>query len=295
MAAGLLAIFVVLVIVGFGYLYTSVLPRWETVATVNGTPISVSYYARLLRLAVGPSGRDSSTLAPLVLQQAMESELIRQRAPVLGLSVTPEEIAEYLQVPAGLNPDTGQASAEELFHSYLHQVGFSPQELRWVAEADLLREKVLDYFLEQVPPETEQAHLFAIRVDEEEQARQVLERLEAGEEFADLAQELSTDLGSKDKGGDVDWVPRGLLNWPELEEAAFSIELNTFSQPIATPTGFYIIRVEAREQREVGEIDREYLQIQAWQQWQEEQRASSQIEESITPRGMRWATSRASR
>jgi foldase protein PrsA len=295
MAAGLLAVVVVLAIVGFGYLYTSILPRWEKVATINGVPISASYYAKLLRLTAGPSGRDPSLLAPLVMQQAIESELIRQRAPVLGLSVTPQEIAEYLQVPAEPSPDAGQASAEERFRSYLHQVGFSPQELRWVAEANLLQKKALDYLMEQVFLEAEQAHLFAIRVDEEEQAGQVLERLEAGEEFADLAQELSTELGSKDTGGDLGWVPRGIIDWPELEEAAFSLELDTLSQPIATPTGFYIIRVEGREQREVDAGDREYLQVQAWQQWLEEQWASSQIEESVTSRGMSWATSRASR
>lgn len=295
LAAGLLAVFAVLAIVGFGYLYTSILPRWETVAIINGTPISASYYAKLLRLNVGPSPSDPGLLAPLVLEQAIESELILQRAPALGLSVMPQEIAEYLQVPAEPSPETGLASTEERFRSYLHQMGFSPQELSQVVEADLLQKKVLDYFLEQVPQETEQAHLFVIRVDEEEQARQVLERLEAGEEFADLAQELSTDIGSKDKGGEVDWVPRGILNWPEMEEVAFSIELDTLSQPIATPVGYYIIRVEGREQREMGEVNREYLQIQAWQEWLEEQRASSQIEESISPRGINWAISRAFR
>ena len=52
-----------------------------------------------------------------------------------------------------------------------------------------------------------QIHLAHILVKTEDEAKKVKDRLDKGEDFAKVAKEVSTDPGSKDKGGDLGTVP----------------------------------------------------------------------------------------
>ena len=80
----------------------------------------------------------------------------------------------------------------------------------------------------------------------EERARAVLERLRAGEEFAVVAQETSEDEGSKANGGDLGFFQRGQMV-KAFDEAAFSLEPGTLSEPVRSEYGFHVIRVEEKK------------------------------------------------
>ncbi len=73
----------------------------------------------------------------------------------------------------------------------------------------VLRDKLQKALGDEVPTSAEQANSRHILVETEEEAKEVSERLAAGEDFADLAAELSTDPGSATMGGDLDFVPQG--------------------------------------------------------------------------------------
>ena len=62
-------------------------------------------------------------------------------------------------------------------------------------------------------------------------AQAALERLQAGEDFAALAAELSDDGGTKNRGGDLGWVIRGQMVGP-FENALFDMEEGAIEGPV---------------------------------------------------------------
>ena len=74
------------------------------------------------------------------------------------------------------------------------------------------------------------------------EAEKALSRLHAGEDFGDLAAELSDDA-SGDRGGELGTIEVGQMN-PVFEAMAFSLEEAAFSPVIETPFGFHILKRE---------------------------------------------------
>jgi peptidyl-prolyl cis-trans isomerase C len=113
-------------------------------------------------------------------------------------------------------------------------------------------------------PEMVRARHILIRVPEDAEEKEkdelkkkaegVLEKVRSGDDFARLASELSDDRGSKDKGGDVGFFPRGRMVKP-FEEAAFSLKENEVSGLVETKFGFHIIRVEERKEAQMKPFD----------------------------------------
>jgi peptidyl-prolyl cis-trans isomerase C len=78
-------------------------------------------------------------------------------------------------------------------------------------------------------------------------AEEVLKRVKGGEDFSKLAAEVSDDTGTKDKGGDLDFFPRGSMI-PAFEEVAFSLKPGETSGVVETEYGYHIIKMEEKKE-----------------------------------------------
>lgn len=67
-------------------------------------------------------------------------------------------------------------------------------------------------------------------------------RLDSGEDFAQLAKQYSQDPGSKDKGGDLGWAGEGNFV-PRFEKVMNSLKVNQVSEPFKSSFGWHIIQV----------------------------------------------------
>lgn len=73
-------------------------------------------------------------------------------------------------------------------------------------------------------------------------AKDVLSRLKNGEDFAKVAQEVSMDPGSKDKGGDLGYFDRRRMV-QQFDSVAFTLKVGEISDLVRTPFGWHIIKV----------------------------------------------------
>lgn len=87
-----------------------------------------------------------------------------------------------------------------------------------------------------------------------EKAEMFLKKIKNGEDFAKLASEVSDDPGTKPKGGDLGFFPRGRMVKP-FEDAAFSLKPGEVSPIVETQFGFHVIKVEDKKDAAVEPFD----------------------------------------
>jgi peptidyl-prolyl cis-trans isomerase D len=71
-------------------------------------------------------------------------------------------------------------------------------------------------------------------------------RITGGEKFEDVAKAESADSASAVNGGDLGKGPRGRFV-PAFETAAYALKPGEISQPVLTPFGYHLIRVDSRK------------------------------------------------
>ena len=261
------------------------IPEQEIIALVNGEELSTTVYQENLSQAlyaataqyqVDWNDPEIQSLLPVlqqqVLDEAIDRMLLRQIALQEDITADPEVIeAEVAEVQA-------QVEESEVFAdwaAFLTENRLTEESVRRLIADSLLTEGLTE--LRGVPKEAEQVQASHILVETEETGQEVLDKLDEGEDFADLAAEYSMDPGSKDQGGDLGWFPRGQMV-PEFEEAAFELEPGETSDLVQSDYGYHIIRVLAKEEREIDAELYAQMQQRDFQVWFEDQRAESDIE-----------------
>jgi foldase protein PrsA len=231
-------------------------PEVPVLARVNGVEIGKDTYLLELRQQIQQvtaqysldwnDTENQSLLAGFedqVLEGMVNEELEQQLATAEGITVTPDEVQVERTSAMSNVLSSGQYAS---WDGFLAAMGWD--------EAGL-EQRIISYLRYQTllvahggPAEVEQIHAAHILVTTEQTGTLVLEKLQAGANFADLAKEYSTDTGSKDQGGDLGWFPRGVMV-TAFEEAAFALNPGETSGLVASDYGFHIITLLGKEVR----------------------------------------------
>ncbi|PLX88048.1 MAG: hypothetical protein C0619_13500 [Desulfuromonas sp.] len=205
------------------------------------------------------SAAEQQLLQRRLLAQLIDHELILREAQRLQLRIEPDELETAL---ADLR---GAYSAEE-FEDVLRTSGQNPERWRQQLKLRLLTEKVAEqvtaevadvaadeasnYYRENKEQFRRPAQLRArqILVTTREEAEQILARLEQGEAFAELAQEVSLSP-DRENGGDLGFFAQNQLP-KEFDEVLFKMPTGRVSEPVASPYGYHLFLVE--EKRKAG-------------------------------------------
>ena len=220
----------------------------------------------------GEQGKEfEDMLKQNVLEQMIDQELLMQEAERLKLMPTDKEIEAEL---AGIKEQLG---SEGEYKKFLAANGVNEPKLKDMIKQQQAWAKVQEKITAEVPEPTEEeindyyesnkeqfsqpeqrqvSHILIgaadysngknrTEADAKVLALQIVDKLNSGSDFGDLAKEYSDDPGSKDNGGQYPPFSRGSGFASEFEEAAFDLTKGDFTtEPVRTEFGYHIVRLD---------------------------------------------------
>jgi len=196
------------------------------VATVNGTPISREFYNFYIRGVTG--GKSASDLTPAQRDQALDglirAELVAQQAEKDG--VTHEK--DTLNM---IELQRLRVLQDAVSERYLKERMPSEQELRAEYETQVAALPHLEY------------HARHILVATEPFAEKIIQQLDKGADFAELARKESMDA-SKENGGDLGWFSPDRMDKAFVTAVAGLKPGEYTHAPVQTQYGWHIIKLE---------------------------------------------------
>jgi peptidyl-prolyl cis-trans isomerase C len=210
---------------------------------------------------------DADEAPQVVLDDLVAQVLLAQAAREDGFEITEADLESRIKSLVSEIGGVDALTAWQSEHGYTDESFRSA--LKRAAEAAWMRDKIITA----VPGTAEQVHAQQILLYNEDAARQAVNQLKAGTEFADLAV-----LYDPNAGGELGWFPRAYLLESELEEAAFSLEPGQYSDVIATEVGYHILLVLERDpQHQLSPDAYLVMQEKALQDWLAQKRTESDI------------------
>ena len=201
------------------------------IATIGGAEISEGELALAM-----------SDLDPQFAQLPPEQRRVAALSALIDIKLMAQRGEE-----AGLAEDEDfQRRVEFLRDRALHNAYFQQEVLEGVTDEEVRAR--YDTEVEAMPA-AEEVNARHILVDSEERAVELIEELDGGADFAELATENSSD-GSAAQGGDLGYFQRGQMV-PPFEEAAFALEPGSYtSEPVQSQFGWHVIKVEDKRDAE---------------------------------------------
>ncbi|MCH5138715.1 peptidylprolyl isomerase [Clostridiaceae bacterium UIB06] len=234
-----------------------------------------------------------------VLENMITEKVVEQKAKELKL--LPDEAKLKTEVDKQYSDIKKQqfGNDETKFQAALKQQGFTEQSLKELFTSQLKSQemyknvsdnltkdvkvddkKVEEYYnanKNQYTEKPNKIHIAHILVKTEDEAKKVKDRLDKGEDFAKVAKEVSTDPGSKDKGGDLGTVPYVDSGMDAtFMAAAIALKEGTISAPVKTQFGYHVIKTIKKEEYPVKKFDTVKAEIKKQLEDKEKQNVVSQ-------------------
>ena len=292
MTVGTILIMAIVAIVAVGYYREFYNPPRVTAGAIRGVEFSMGDLVERIRVVQGinryQGGKVDLSVVPFeYLQGLLNSEILRQAAPGIGIYVTKENVDAaikgrfYPVAPSGQETDPGQLDLEfeSNYQNFLTQVNLSDGVYRRIVEEGLQRQQLALFLARDIPEAIEQVEIEWIRLefDGPVQADDVKARLET-EDFWEVAAEVNASGGFADSDGYVGWVPEGAF--PDFDKLLFStdkgqalLEVGGISDPQFTgEDGIFIIhKLSDLEERELSPLMLYKLTTEMVEGWQETQ------------------------
>jgi len=240
--------------------------------TVNGEGVTLAEFnAEVARYTTAQTALgktvDSAAATSAVIEDYIAQMLLAQAAHTNGFALDDAALQARIDSLAAQVGGAEALSAWQTGHGYSEQTFRSA--LRRAAESAWMRDKIIS----NVPSTAEQVHVQQILLYNQDTAQNFLAQLNGGADFDELA--FKADPLTR---GDLGWVPRGYLLNLQIEEAAFNLSVDQFSDVIATDVGFHIVKILARDpNRPLSPDALLSLQELALRKWVEEQRSQASV------------------
>ncbi|TPE52241.1 peptidylprolyl isomerase [Amaricoccus solimangrovi] len=234
------------------------------VATVNGTDITLgNVVAMRERLPAQYQQLPDETLMSGLVQQLADQLVLAD-----SVSANPDE--DPLAVKLQLENDRRAALANIVADKAM-SAPVSDEAVKAAYD-----EQVKDF---QPAPEYDASHIL---VKTEDEAKKLLDDINGGADFAQVAKDNSTD-GSAQQGGELGWFGKGQMV-PEFETAVVDMKKGEVSGPIQTQFGWHLIKLNDTRESSPPSLEESRPQIEqqlrqkAFQDQLEKLRAAANIE-----------------
>lgn len=233
------------------------------VATVNGTPITEAD----LELAEAEIGSNLGQVPPATRRRVLVEYLVENQ--LFADAALREKLAS--------GPDFDKRVAYWRQRA-LRETYFDKAVKSTIGEA--AAKSFYDDQVKLVKPE-EEIQARHILVESEEKANEIAGKIAGGADFAQMAKEHSTDAGSKEEGGMLDFFGHGQMV-PQFESAAFALAKGEVSKPVQSRFGWHLIKLEDKREKAPPTFDEVKDQIIGSMVQNKAQQVAAQLREGAS-------------
>lgn len=278
---------ILLIIMGLGIIGCNSAVKTDLIAEVNGEKIGQAQWEERYQLikknyeVQNSKTVDASKDKELVqkmydtaFDNLVYQALLNQEAKNKKIKVSDDEVDIQFEKIKAANSTTDPDGLKK----YLQATGMKEEQLREEIKMQLLSSKIQDNVTMGVKVSEEEMHKYYqdnqasfreaggiqishILVDSEKEARDIMQKLHQGEDFAALAREYSK-CSSKEKGGDLGLVDQDTNFVAEFKAAALKLQPGQITtEPVKTEFGYHIIKAGARKESQMQSFDEVKNQI----------------------------------
>ncbi len=254
-----------------------------SVVSVDGVPIRLNDFEQEVHRfenAQRASGIDLATLGDYrgqILQALIDRLLLAQAARDDGEEIDDATLDSRIQALAA------ELGGNEAMGTWLAENDYTLEEFKATLEEEMLAARMVERIIEDVPVSLEQVHARHILVGTRAEAEELLAQISTGADFAELARLYSRDPSTRPSGGDLSWFPKGYLLVPEVEEAAFALQIGEVSGVVESTLGYHIVQTLEHTSRPPAPDALQKLRDQAVIDWLAAQREVAEIDIFIAP------------